>query len=469
MKLSIISASNLKFKKIFFISSIIYILVLFLFSFKLNISQNYIFALILLPIIILLILLNFEWHLLLFFALLHFKYFFLGNFVLSHYSLFIPFFLIILILKKGNLTINKTYLTVPSLLLFFSFILSFIFCQNKIASLNWHLIILQIIIVYFFLISQITTKKKFYFFLSSLFIGYLISILYGIKQLISNSGDVRVSGSLMNPNEFSGYLVFFIFVMLFLLKLSTNKIIIYATFGLILISVYLLLETYSRGGQLAFLIAFLVYIFLKIPKQFKLFAPLIISSVIVVIIFSLFKYGSLYVTRFTSFSDGTIDFSTLDRIGLWISSWKLFLSSPIYGIGVNNFQFMYTQFHPTYYLFDFSHHLVAHNFFLNTLAELGLIGFSILIYLHIVIFKKLKNLYNSVSSSFSREIVISMIAFFFFIIGHNMLDTYWTSYGHIVSHFILVLFITFINLAEKFDENIEINKLNNRQIIEFDL
>jgi len=260
---------------------------------------------------------------------------------------------------------------------------------------------------------------------------------------------------LMNPNEFSGYLVFFVFILLFLLSLSRKKIIIFGTFGLILISLYLLLETYSRGGQLAFFIAFLTYVYLKIPKRYKFYAPIIISIVVSVILFFLFRYGNLYANRFTSFSDGSIDFSTLDRIGLWISSWKLFLSSPIYGIGVNNFQDMYTQFHPTYHLLNFSHHLVAHNIFLNTLAELGIVGFSALIYLHIAIFIKLIKLYNSVESFFSRELIISMIAFFFFIIGHNMLDTYWTSYGHVVSHLVIALFIAFIYFAEKFDKKME--------------
>ncbi|MDP8201914.1 MAG: O-antigen ligase family protein [Candidatus Tenebribacter burtonii] len=455
MKLNEISASNHKQKTVFFILSLLYILLLFVFSKKLDISQNYIFALILTPIIIFLILLNFEWNLLLFFALLHFIYFFFGNFVLSHYSLFIPFFFIILILKKGNLTINRTYLTVPSLFLLFSFILSFIFCQNKVASLNWHLIISQLIIIYFFLISQITTRKKLYVFMGWLFAGYLISLTSGIMQIIISSGTDRVKGSLMNPNEFSGYLAFFIFISLFILKISTRRSIIYGAFGLIIISLYLLLETYSRGGQLAFFIAFLIYIYIKIPPKYKFYAPIIIFFFTSVILLFLFRYGDLYVSRFTSFSDGNIDYSTLDRVGLWISSWKLFLSSPIYGIGVNNFQDLYTQFHPTFYMFNFSHHLVAHNIFLNTLAELGIIGFLALIFLHIAIFIKLIKLYNSVGSNFSREIVISMIAFFFFIVGHNMLDSYWTSYGHVVSHFMIVLFIAFIYFAEKFDKKME--------------
>lgn len=380
------------------------------------------------------------------------------NFVVTHFTFFIPIFVIYLIKHNKNIfSLRKNFLFIPFILYLLSYVVTFVFTEYKPDSLYWHLIGIQFLIVYFFFIHYIDSKKKIIVMATILALSFILPLLTGLVQVMQNDG--RINCNVFNANECAGYMTMFVFLFLTIIFCTKNTIIKYiATTGCV-ISVYLLMNTYSRGGQLGILLALLVYAMLKMTKMSKK------QAVIVFISFSFLSIAVIYFSRgffsrFSELSADNVDVSTLDRLGLWYSALRLFLDSPIYGIGVNNFQYYYLQYHPLYGIIPINRLLVAHNIMLNTIAEQGIIGLVALIAMHYAILKKIIWLLKNITSSFYREVIISLSAFFVFILVHNSLDTYWTSFGHVTSHFVLALFLALITVIERLSKNEANNTLN---------
>lgn len=70
------------------------------------------------------------------------------------------------------------------------------------------------------------------------------------------------------------------------------------------------------------------------------------------------------------FSSSTEDINTVSRINMFDAAYQMWLESPFIGNGVGSFAVSYTGIDIKMY---------PHNIFLEVLAEVGLVGFSILI------------------------------------------------------------------------------------------
>jgi len=374
-----------------------------------------------------------------------------SNLTVSQFTLFIPFMILILFFEKKDLfQLKGNYLTLPFFLYMVSFLVTFLFTKSKSDSINWHLIGVQFLIIYLFLTEVINNKRT--LIMSGLALGssFLITLYYGLRQF--SSGVKRVSVNVNNPNEAAGYLAFYFFLFVTIAFSVRNRTVKLVSGILAFLSLFLLMATYSRGGQLAVFAAILLYSIIKLSKLGK--KKIIYVSAVggsVILLFLIF-IGSSYLSRFSDISSGSIDGSTLDRFGLWYSAFRLFLDSPIVGVGVNNFKNLYLEYHPLYGIMPIQKHFVAHNYLLNTLAEQGIIGVVALITLHFAVAKKLFLMVKNIKTGLYREVTISLAAYYVYIILHNSLDTYWTSYGHINSHFIIAIYLAFITIVDNLNK-----------------
>jgi putative inorganic carbon (hco3(-)) transporter len=132
---------------------------------------------------------------------------------------------------------------------------------------------------------------------------------------------------LTNPNGGAGRLLWLAPLMLFL---------------------YALAMTQSRGGLLAFLLA----VFVLFHARFGTWKAVALAGVALPVLMLCFA------GRQTSFTAGTE--AGQDRIELWREALMLFKESPLFGIG--------------YGLFEDHAHLVAHNSYVHCFAELGFLG-----------------------------------------------------------------------------------------------
>lgn len=184
----------------------------------------------------------------------------------------------------------------------------------------------------------------------------------------------RLIGLVADPN----YLVFYntLFFTYFLCNLNhiRNRI------GMLLCIITSVLS-FSRGGLVAFIAIFILYILiLNNPiKQLRLLIGTFIAiavSFYIAITFLSFDIFGVIQSRMQDFSsDGGSG-----RFELWGRAWDYFLSSPWIGVGASNF-LPYNQF-------QFGDSLQVHNTFLEILSETGIIGaFCFMIFLLLTIYQ----------------------------------------------------------------------------------
>ncbi|MDR0139305.1 O-antigen ligase family protein [Metabacillus idriensis] len=219
----------------------------------------------------------------------------------------------------------------------------------------------------------------------------LLLYIAGLKTLSLGSEGERIShlgvmvdrsyprliGLLQDPNFFVFYNT--IFFAYFLCNANTLK----NRLGLILCLVTNLL-TFSRGGLLALIIIFAIYILLNnLVKQFQIFLGLASSLAII-------AYIAIVQLKFDIFGilDSRInDFSNdggSGRFELWGRAWDYFSSNVVLGIGAFNFS--------DYNAFQYQDTLTVHNTFLDILSESGILGFSCyLLFISFVIYQLIES------------------------------------------------------------------------------
>ncbi len=174
----------------------------------------------------------------------------------------------------------------------------------------------------------------------------------------------RIFSTLENPNVLAGYLDVMICLALgMFLKISgnTQKIILVVVIGMLTAC---LAMTYSRGAFLSIAIVFVICGIVKDRRLLILFAILTAA-----IIYS----DSTFLQRILSIFTTSADSSEGLRIGIWVSTISMIADHPFVGIGWGAFKFVYPQYN--YYLADNSITIYhAHNLFLQTAAEVGIVG-----------------------------------------------------------------------------------------------
>ncbi|KMJ58743.1 polysaccharide polymerase [Bacillus sp. LL01] len=137
------------------------------------------------------------------------------------------------------------------------------------------------------------------------------------------------------------------------------------------------LLTFSRGGLVALVIMFIIYLVLNKPvKQIKILLGSLLSlSLLAYIVIVQLKFDMLGIidSRFEDFAND----GGSGRFELWERAWDFFSNNMILGIGAFNFS--------NYNLFHHNDTLTVHNTFLDILSESGLVGISFfLVFIYLV-------------------------------------------------------------------------------------
>lgn len=174
----------------------------------------------------------------------------------------------------------------------------------------------------------------------------------------------RVFSTLENPNVLAGYLDVMICLALGVLAKTTEKNLRIVLIISIVMLAACLMMTYSRGAFLAIAIVFVIYGVLQDWRVLVLF-----SVVSAILIFN----DETFFDRVTSIFTTTIDSSEGLRVGIWVSTISMIADHPFIGVGWGAYKFIYPQYN--YYLADTSITIFhAHNLYLNTAAEVGIVG-----------------------------------------------------------------------------------------------
>jgi O-antigen ligase len=137
------------------------------------------------------------------------------------------------------------------------------------------------------------------------------------------------------------------------------------SYGLVAITAFATMYTFSRGGYLAFLFSVLV---LGLLKDRKL---LLVLGVFLLTWQTLVPTAVRERVSMTANSNGHLEASAQSRVDLWENAEKSIISSPIVGTGFATFQF-------GEHVYDLKD---THNWYVKVMVETGIIGFIFALYL----------------------------------------------------------------------------------------
>lgn len=258
---------------------------------------------------------------------------------------------------------------------------SVIFSPVKSFDLIYNFLsLIGIYIASYVLIGQnIRTHDQIIFFIKAICASTIFVVLWGYFQYIFGvdiadmkwiDGEAfpelrkRIFSTLENPNVLAGYLNVIICLALGILaKFGDKKQKILIVIAIVMMSACLAM-TYSRGAFLTLAIVFVIY---GMIQDWRI---LILFTILIGIIF---YSDSTFSYRIISIFTDTLDSSEGLRIGIWVSTIPMIADHPFAGVGWGAFKFIYPQYN--YYLADSSITIYhAHNLFLNTAAEVGIVG-----------------------------------------------------------------------------------------------
>jgi O-antigen ligase len=193
---------------------------------------------------------------------------------------------------------------------------------------------------------------------------------------VSSTGAVeyRVASFFPHPNQLAGFVVLFVPLSVGLYSVFESKVAKAACVVLPLLAVPAAIVTYSRGVLVA-----LVALVLVLARSKRAWPAIAAAAVLVVLLAP------------SAWQDRVADAGRLDRpeiatrLDFWDAALSMFQAHPVLGVGLNSFDVAYVGLDTTGRSFLPGSGLAppesAHNLYLNTLAEQGLVGIAALLLL----------------------------------------------------------------------------------------
>lgn len=232
-----------------------------------------------------------------------------------------------------------------------------------------------------------------------------------------SKGEQVFSGWLVNHNHIAmliGMLIpYAITLSLYKRQVIKDRILWFAS---LLILIIAFLFSVSRGGYISLMIA--IGISVLISSWLGIYSKkLAITLFVVSIVFGIFII-TLFPFENRIFSNLFI-LSASQRLGIWYGSLKMILHHPLLGYGIGTYEDAFHQFRPSDILYLVNH---AHNVFIETADETGIIGFGLLIWIISTwLYTVVINMRHT-SSDFKKAILWAGFTSTLFMMFHNFID-----------------------------------------------
>lgn len=205
-------------------------------------------------------------------------------------------------------------------------------------------------------------------------------------------------------------------------KGSIIRILLTSSIPFLIIAIYF---SYTRACYLALIGGLAFVLLLKIRKLVMgyIMAVLLVASVLFV-----FSYDYLYLrlapdynttVMHDEFKDHLVstfygkDASSMERLNMWISVFRMYQKRPIAGYGPNNFPSTYKPYSVMYFktwVSDNVLNLSCHNYFWLLLAEQGLVGLNLFLLFIGYVLYLIQKIYHQTECQFSRQLIASIAA-----------------------------------------------------------
>ncbi len=235
--------------------------------------------------------------------------------------------------------------------------------------------------------------------------------------------DDRLSGPINEPNMWGQVIVSVLpFVIFGFLRSDINGKLMYA--GAFSLMIFALLNTYSRGGYLAFFVCIFLIMFF-FTKFNLLFTSAVIGLLILIVPFIPPAYVERFqtLTAFTSTSQTGIyqEGSFRGRTSEVIAGFKMFSDHPILGIGSANYAINYQKYAQIIGIETRAEEREAHSLYVEIMAETGILGILSFLGFLFALFRGLSNIkanlmhtrYYAQISPYISAMQVSLISYLF--------------------------------------------------------
>ena len=291
------------------------------------------------------------------------------------------------IFKEHN-PITKSSIDMPIILFGIIIVISTVTSINFMGSLRDLALHLGGLSFVFVMVNSIKNKEDFNVIMTVLVFSATLVALYGLYQYVvgveiekawldvENNPDVkvRVFSVFNNPNILAEYLIMLIpiSVGLFWQTTKLSKKIIFL--GTTLVMILAMVLTLSRGGWIGFAFSALVFILLVEKRLLLSIVPITLGAV--------YLLPQTIINRILSIGNLS-DSSNAYRIKIWEITMDIIRDHPIVGVGFGHLPFKqtfetYIRTMPTFH---------AHNTYLQTAAEMGIVGLLVFLFFLFILFK----------------------------------------------------------------------------------
>lgn len=210
----------------------------------------------------------------------------------------------------------------------------------------------------------------------------------------------------LGANHYGAFFAHFVFILIGLFLFAKKKIIKLILFGIISLTIYCIIYTFSRGAYLALLAGLF---FIGLMKDRKI--------LLLLLLFLIFWRSFVPISvkeriDMTKNEEGQLEESAAKRVELWNIAWQMFQESPIIGKGFNTFK--------TYTEWD------THNFYMKMLAELGILGLITFLYLCLFAFLSGWKLYRESDDSLLKGLGLGFSACVISVMVTNAFGDRWS-------------------------------------------
>ncbi|PEF43423.1 hypothetical protein CON22_26100 [Bacillus cereus] len=279
-----------------------------------------------------------------------------------------------------------------------SCVMSLFIADNISLGLRYLNYMFENFYLFFLSVYYIDGEKEYRKITKVILLVFHIAILIGIIEVTTgwhmrlSSANVYITttianqptGFLYNPNDFALLLcILFPIVVAYINDYYVGILKWIWQVGIIFITIFLVVSTYSRIGMLCIFFSILTLIIYRYKKN-----SIYILGFLMPVVFIFCTYSSsgvgLFQKVYASFTDkGT---STTAREELYSTSWKIVNDSNFLGVGAGNAPLELSKYMQGYTQAGEIGYITGHNFWLESMGNLGVIGFIIIISIFILYF-----------------------------------------------------------------------------------
>lgn len=326
-----------------------------------------------------------------------------GDFTMSASDFLIPILAMTWVVRsvaRGEVRVQLTPIFVPFLSLWAVMALS---TTNAISlglsakeMIKWT----EFIVVFLLAKNTLVHRRDVYLLVAVLLGAGFLEAMHGWIQFMFNIGPesfliagrfLRAYGSFGQPNPYGGYLGLILPISLALFVgsfdqrpfLSWRKALALGMLFLTILAAMVM--SLSRGAWLGFISAALVIALAKSRKT-RIVALILVFTIALVALIGMYdlipgEIRAPFAAFFTEFSvfdprEAFVtpeNYSIVERMAQWYAAWNMFLDYPLIGLGIGNFKAFYPEYTLPQFWLAGQH---AHNYYLNTLAETGILGLT---------------------------------------------------------------------------------------------